>query len=148
MPSGYLWSTWWDAGTAAQRSCGCPISGGDQGQVGWGPGQPDLGHDLVVGNPDHGRRVGTRWFWGPFLPMPLYDSMKKHTFCESILLMPTFKENLGLSGGANFITRFGKLSHFTFETAYNRHQSKSESLCHHITPRFTNHIIIKVRKIV
>jgi len=32
----------WGAGTAAQRSCGCPIPGGAQGQVGWDPGQPDL----------------------------------------------------------------------------------------------------------
>ena len=24
------------------RSCECPVSGGDQGQVGWGPGQPEL----------------------------------------------------------------------------------------------------------
>jgi len=28
--------------SAAQRSCGCPIPGGVQGQVGWGPGQPGL----------------------------------------------------------------------------------------------------------
>jgi len=27
---------------AAQRGCGCPIPGGVQGQVGWGPGQPGL----------------------------------------------------------------------------------------------------------
>jgi len=26
----------------AQRSYGCPIPGGVQGQVGWGPGQPEL----------------------------------------------------------------------------------------------------------
>ena len=26
----------------AQRSFGCPILGAVQGQVGWGPGQPDL----------------------------------------------------------------------------------------------------------
>jgi len=26
---------------AAQRSCGCPIPGGVQGQVGCGPGQPE-----------------------------------------------------------------------------------------------------------
>mgnify|MGYP001864531359 CR=1 FL=1 len=25
-----------------QRGCGCPILGGIQGQVGWGPGQPEL----------------------------------------------------------------------------------------------------------
>ena len=40
----------------AQRSCGCPIPGMVQGQVGWGPGQPDL----VGGVPAHGRGVGTR----------------------------------------------------------------------------------------
>jgi len=27
---------------AAQRSCGCPIPGGVQGQLGMGPGQPEL----------------------------------------------------------------------------------------------------------
>jgi len=36
---------------AAQRSCGCPIPGGAQGQLGWGPGQPEP----VGGNPAHGR---------------------------------------------------------------------------------------------
>ena len=44
---------------AAQRSCECPISGGVQGQVGWGPGQPALVPDLVVGSPACGSRVGT-----------------------------------------------------------------------------------------
>ena len=38
-------------GRAAQRSHGCPISGGAQGHTGWGPGQPQL----VGGNPAHGR---------------------------------------------------------------------------------------------
>ena len=27
---------------AAQRGCRCPVPGGVQGQVGWGPGQPGL----------------------------------------------------------------------------------------------------------
>ena len=27
---------------SAQRGCGCPIPGSDQGQAGWGPGQSDL----------------------------------------------------------------------------------------------------------
>ena len=35
---------------AAQGGCGCPVPGGVQGQAGWGPGQPDLVPDLVVGN--------------------------------------------------------------------------------------------------
>jgi len=39
---------------AAQRGCVCPIPGGVQGQVGWGPGQPGLVLDMEVG----GRGVG------------------------------------------------------------------------------------------
>ena len=35
-------------------SCGCPIPGGAQGRVGWGPGQPEL----VGGQPAHGRGLG------------------------------------------------------------------------------------------
>ena len=33
-------------GQSAPRSCGCPIPGGTQSRVGWGPGQPEL----VAGN--------------------------------------------------------------------------------------------------
>ena len=40
---------------AAQRSCGCPIPGGVQEQVGWGPGQPGVMPELVAG-----RVIGTR----------------------------------------------------------------------------------------
>ena len=43
---------------AAQRGCGCPIPGGVQGQVGWGPGQPGLLLDMEVGGPACGRGVG------------------------------------------------------------------------------------------
>ena len=39
----------------AQRSCGCPLPGSVQGQVGWGFEQPDLVADV----PAHGRGVGT-----------------------------------------------------------------------------------------
>ena len=38
---------------AAQRNCGCPISGGIQGQVGWGFGQLDI----VEGVPVHAREL-------------------------------------------------------------------------------------------
>ena len=38
----------------AQRSCGCPIIGSVQGEVGWDFEQPDL----VEGVPAHGRKVG------------------------------------------------------------------------------------------
>ena len=40
------------------ESCGCPIPAGTQGQVGWGPGQPEL----VGGSPAHGRG----WHWVGF----------------------------------------------------------------------------------
>ena len=38
----------------AQRSCGCPITGGIEGQIGWDPGQPRL----VAGSLTHGRGAG------------------------------------------------------------------------------------------
>ena len=37
----------------AQRGGGCPIPEDTQGQVGWGPGQPDL----AVGVPAHCRKT-------------------------------------------------------------------------------------------
>jgi len=39
-----------------ERSCGCPLPGSVQGQVGWGFQQPGP----VEGVPAHGRGVGTR----------------------------------------------------------------------------------------
>jgi len=39
-----------------QGSCGCPIPANIQGQVGGGPGQPDV----VKDNPAHGNWVGIR----------------------------------------------------------------------------------------
>lgn len=38
----------------SQKSCGCPISGGVHGQVGWSPGWPEL----VTGNP-----ALWQWVW-------------------------------------------------------------------------------------
>ena len=43
----------------AAQGRGCPIPGGVQGQVGWGPGQPALVPDLEVGGPVCGRGAGT-----------------------------------------------------------------------------------------
>jgi len=40
----------------AQTSCGCPLSGSVQGQVGWDSEQPGLVEDV----PAHGRGVGMR----------------------------------------------------------------------------------------
>ena len=50
-------------GQVAQRTCGCPIPGGIRGQIGWGPGQPDLEPDLVVQPHGRGIRTGCAlWF--------------------------------------------------------------------------------------
>ena len=43
---------------AAQRGCGCPVPGGVQGQVGWGPRQPGLVLNVEVGDPACCRGVG------------------------------------------------------------------------------------------
>ena len=43
---------------AAQRGCGCPVPGGVQGQVGWGPGHPGLVLNVQVGGPACGMGVG------------------------------------------------------------------------------------------
>jgi len=40
----------------AQSSCGCPLPGSVQGQVGWSSEQPGLVEDV----PAHDRQVGTR----------------------------------------------------------------------------------------
>ena len=37
------------------------MSGGDQGQVGWGPGQPGLVLNVEVGGPACGGVVGPSW---------------------------------------------------------------------------------------
>jgi len=54
---------------AAQRSCGCTITGEVQSQVGWGPGQPDL----VGGSPAHSRDLELDNLQGPFQPKLFYD---------------------------------------------------------------------------
>ena len=59
---------------AAQRSCGCPIPGSVQSQIGCGPRQPDL----VVDNSVHGKGFGTReldGFWASFQTKPFCDSI-------------------------------------------------------------------------
>ena len=43
---------------AAQRSCGCFVPGGAQGQVGCGPGQPGLVLNVEVGGSACGGVVG------------------------------------------------------------------------------------------
>jgi len=54
---------------AAQRSCGCPITGGIQGQVRWDPGQPSL----EDGNPACGRSPPIGLAKRPI--RPFYDSI-------------------------------------------------------------------------
>jgi len=43
---------------AAQRSCGCLVPAGIQGQAGWDPGQPGVVLDTEVGGPACGKGVG------------------------------------------------------------------------------------------
>lgn len=52
LKQGYFYSEHDEAlAQVAQRSCGCSIPGGPEGQVAWGPGQPEL----LVGSPARGR---------------------------------------------------------------------------------------------
>jgi len=41
-----------------QFGCRCPIPGGFQSQVGWGPGQPGLVLNVEVGGPTCSREIG------------------------------------------------------------------------------------------
>ena len=47
-----------------------PFPGGVQGQVGWGPGQPDVVLDLEADNSAHSRGLELD---GPFQPKAFYD---------------------------------------------------------------------------
>ena len=60
----------------AQGGCGCPIPGGIQGQAGCGSGQPGL----VVGDPAHSRRVGTRWSLWSFSTQAILQVFMKVSF--------------------------------------------------------------------
>ena len=64
----------------AKRSCGCPIPGGVQGQVGWSPGQPDLVLDLTVDKPGH-----SKWLELDDLEVPSNPSCSKVSyFCTEL----------------------------------------------------------------
>ena len=69
---------WWGAGTSCPDRLWMPHVQGVQGQVGWGPGQPDLVLDVEVSGPACGRGVGA-WWSLRFLPtwanVWFYDSM-------------------------------------------------------------------------
>ena len=70
----------WGTGTHCfQRSCfqNCvyPIPGGFQGQVGWGPGQPDL----VGGSPAHGRGLELDGLW-----CSLQAKLFSGSFCQEV----------------------------------------------------------------
>ena len=67
---------------AAQRSCGCPIAGGVQGWVGWGPGQPDP----VDGSPANSRELG---LYGPYVP---YNSEQSVILWTSISVKSNTEE--------------------------------------------------------
>jgi len=88
----WLWE-WWGAGTAAQRGCGCPIPGGVQGQVGWGPGQPGLVLNRELGGPACTRRVGASW------------SLRSLPLDRSIILWPNVFSSLcpSIPGSFSFL---------------------------------------------
>ena len=67
-PQNFFTQRWWGPGTAAQRSCGCPIPEGVQGQFGWDSGQPQL----VVGSPTQSSS-GIGWSVQPSYSV-VYDS--------------------------------------------------------------------------
>jgi len=64
---------------AAQRGCGCPVPGGVQGQVGWGPGQPGLVLNGEVGGSARGRGVGDSW---SLRSLPTQAIL---SFCDSVM---------------------------------------------------------------
>ena len=55
-------------------ACGCPIPGGVQGQVGWGPRQPGLVLNGEDGGPACGGGLELDDPWGPFQPKQFSDS--------------------------------------------------------------------------
>ena len=65
---------------AAQRGCGCPIPGGVQGQIGWGPGQPGLVLDMEVSGLTCGRGLELDDPLDPFQPKPFDDFMTHQHF--------------------------------------------------------------------
>lgn len=63
---------------AAQRSCGYPIPGSPQGQVGWVFEKSDL----LEGGPAHDRGLDYMVFKGPFLPKPPIFNYQQHKIIE------------------------------------------------------------------
>jgi len=70
----------------AQRSCGCPIPGGVQGQVGWAPGT--LSWCLISWLATLQMKGGLELddVRGPFQPKPFYFSMKPVVFFDFQLI--------------------------------------------------------------
>jgi len=64
------------------RELWCPISGGAQGQVGWGPGQPQL----AGGSPAHGMGWDSMIFKIPSNLKPFYDSVLRTHIQQQWLL--------------------------------------------------------------
>ena len=83
-----------------QRGCGCPIPGGVQGQVGWGPGQPGLVTG-EVGGP--ARQGGWRFMILEVSSNPFCDSV----ICEGVsVLMLNAAQLNGSINIQHFIHKF------------------------------------------
>jgi len=89
------------------RSCGCPIPGCTEGQVGWGPGQPDLvggspAHDgvgtgrslKVPSNPRHSMRCCSDCSFSTAVRLPQSDQAspkRKHEGAEELCTEELYK---------------------------------------------------------
>ena len=71
---GKFFTEWVARHRQAREAGDAPIPGGVQGQVTWGPGQPDLVFDGQTAIPAHGRRAGTRWSLRSLPTHPCCDS--------------------------------------------------------------------------
>ena len=68
------------------EGCGCPVLGGVQDQVGWGPGQPEL----VGGSPVHGWGMEQGDLWYLFQPSSISVVLSLYDWsCEKETLFPS-----------------------------------------------------------
>jgi len=67
----------------AQRIYGCPVPGGDQGHVGWGPGPPMAGDcSMIFMIPSNPSNSMILWSWGELTkPFTLFEAVS-HCFCN------------------------------------------------------------------
>jgi len=104
----------------AQRSCGCPLPGSDQGQVGWGFKQPGP----VEGVPAHGRGVGTRWSIRSLPNHSFYAKgdtnihpLHKNTKHKGVLFPPLTGKECSLLVAVHITVKLQQIPHFNGTTS-------------------------------